>query len=129
MKPDKVILFCVLLIGIISIFGSIVLSGTSEETIQPSNNFTNILKGEDYDEYNKNVQKLRDAGGDGDDGFLAQFKLANAVYSAMKSLIPQSEALISSIGSFMGISEEVTSLIVITVIIVIVFGGIYLIIK
>jgi len=123
MKPHQYFLLFIILIGSLGIVGTLVLSGTGDETITPTDNFTTILKGEDYEAYKDSIEEIQVSAED--DGYLAQFKLAKAVLGAAKTTMAQSEALLGSLGSFLGIPTEVVALVVIIVIILGIFAFIY----
>jgi len=125
MKPHQYFLLFIVLIGTLGLAGTLILSGTGDDTITPTDNFTTILKGENYQEYKDSVDEIKVAAED--DGYLAQFKLAKAVYGAAKSTMTQSEALLTSLSNFMGLPYELVAMIILIVIILAVFALIYLV--
>lgn len=126
MRPHQYILTFIVLIGLLSVVGGMIIKGSTNYDITPSDEFVEITTGSNYSEYQDRIEEIKVSVED--DGFLAQFKLARAVYNAASSTFTQSEAIISNIATFIGIPYEIFAIGILIVIIMAVFGLFYLII-
>jgi len=122
MKPEQLIIGIIVFIGTLAFTGHLLLSGTSNYNITPSDTFTKTLTGNNYSEYTENSEKLKVAATN--DGFLAQFLLGSAVYNLVKSSLTQVATLITSISSYIGVPSELTALFAAIILIFAIFGGI-----
>lgn len=127
MKPNQLILGIIIFLGVLSFIGSMVLSGTNNYDVTPSDSFTETLTGNNYSEYKEKVEEIQVSAED--DGFLAQFKLGKAVYNVVTSSLGQVGALISNIADFVQLPTELVALIIVIIVISAIFGGLNYILK
>lgn len=124
MKPHQTIITMLLLLGILSVVGSMIMQGASNYDVKPSDQLSNTLTGQNRTEYEESVEKLKKTSG-GEEGYLAQFKVATAVFSVLKNSLGQTKAMMNSLASFLGIPAELAGTAITIVIVLIIFGGIY----
>lgn len=127
MKPHQFVLMIVVFIGLLGYLGNIIIGGANEYGLIPSDEFTEMLTGGNYSEYQEKVEQLQISAED--DGFLAQFKLGKSVLNIVTSSFGQMTALITNISTYLQIPFELTALVIVIIIIVAIFGGIYIIIN
>jgi len=121
------LMFLVLLVSF-QLIGNMVLSPTINYNVTPSNNLTNMLTGKNYTEFENKINQIADSSEAGGDGFLAQYQTANLVWETTKETTSQAGSLIGSISGFIGLPQELTTLIIVILAILVVFAGIYLIV-
>ena len=127
MKPHQFILMIVVFIGILGYLGNAIIGGANKYGLEPSDEFTEMLTGGNYSEYKEKVEQLQISAED--DGFLAQFKLGKSVLNIVTSSFGQVTALITNLSTYLQIPYELTALLIVIIIIVAIFGGIYIIIN
>lgn len=127
MKPDKFVLSIVVFLGLLAFIGGIVISGSTNYDVTPSDPFVQTLTGNNYSEYQQKIEEIKVTAED--DGVLAQFKLGKAVYNVVTSSLGQVGALVTNIFDFIEIPNELVGLIIVVIAIAVIFGGLYLIIS
>lgn len=127
MKPDKFVLSIVVFLGLLAFIGGIVISGSTNYDVTPSDQFTQTLTGNNYSEYQQKIEEIKVTAED--DGVLAQFKLGKAVYNVVTSSLGQVGALVTNIFDFIELPNELVGLLIVIIAIVVIFGGLYLIIS
>ena len=126
MKPHEFVLMIVVFIGILGYLGSIIIGGANQYGLEPSPEFTEMLTGGNYSEYKEKVEQLQISAED--DGFLAQFKLGKSVLNIVTSSFGQMTALITNLSTYLQIPFELVALAIVVIIILAIFGGVYIII-
>lgn len=127
MKPDQFIIGIILFLGLLSFIGGIVITGSSNYDVTPSNEFTQTLTGNNYTEYQEKVEEIQVSAED--DGYLAQFKLGKAVYNVVTSSLGQMGALVTNTFDFIEIDAQLVGLLIVIIAIAVIFGGLYIIIN
>ena len=130
MKPHQFVLALVLFIGILSFLGSMIFSGTENYNVTPSNEFSTTMTGNNYSAYQQEVKNLENTAKNtgAEDGFLAQYKLGIATMNLVSSSVSQAGSLVTGIGDFLGLPPQLVALLIVVIIVLAIFGGIYLII-
>lgn len=124
MKPHQTVIMMLMLLAILGVVGSLIMQGASNYDVEPSDQLSNTLTGQNRTEYEESVEKLKETSA-GEEGYLAQFKVATAVFSVLKNSLGQTKAILNSISSFLGIPTELAGTAITIVIVLIVFGGVY----
>lgn len=127
MKPNQFILAIILFLGLMAFMGSVVIDSSENYNIKPSDKFTETMTGNNYTEYQQKVEEIKVAAED--DGYLAKFKLAKAIYNVITSSFDQVGALITNLADYLELPAELVGLFIVIVVIGAIFGGLYLIIK
>lgn len=132
MRPEQFIIGIALFLGSLGIIGTLIVGSTlNYSEAEVSDEFSEMMTGSNYSEYRDRVENLQETASSttGEDGFLAQFKVANAVFSLVGASTSQAGAIITNVGDNLGIPSEVVVLFLTIVIISAIFGGIYLLVK
>lgn len=127
MKPDKFVMSIIVFLGLLAFIGGIVISGSTNYDVTPSDQFTQTLTGNNYSEYQQKIEEIKVTAED--DGVLAQFKLGKAVYNVVTSSLGQVGALVTNIFDFIELPNELVGLLIVIIAIAVIFGGLYLIIS
>jgi len=125
-KPHQFILIFIMFIGLLGIFGRFYLDIDVNYGNKADDTVSRIYTGGNYSEYENQVKAI-DPSADGE-GFLAQFKLGKAVFTGLKGTFDQSKTFIVDIGKVLGVNIDITSLLIIVICVLAIFGIIYLII-
>lgn len=123
MKLHHYIIMFVLGIGVLLFMGTMFLDVSTNYNVSPSDEFSNMVAGEDYQQFTDDIEDIKDSAEE--DGWLAQFKIARALFTAVKNTFSVAENIISNLGSFLGIPSILTAFIVVILIISVIFAGIY----
>lgn len=130
MRPHQFVLALVLFMGVLSIIGGLVMSGSNNyDEVKPSNEFSEKLTGNNNSEYRDKVENLEKTAQEtgGEDGFLAQYKLGIASLNLVSSSVSQASSVITGIAEYMQLPPQLIALFIVIVVILAIFGGIYLI--
>lgn len=129
MKLHQYFLMFIVLIGILSLLGKMIIPASQHYNVTPSDNFTLMMTGLNSSEYTDKIETIAETSESGDDGFLAQFRTAKAVKEAASQTTSQSGALITTLGEYVGLPAELVTLIIVIIVVLAVFAGIYLLVS
>lgn len=123
MKLHHYIIMFVMGIGVILFMGTMFIDTAQYYNVDIGGQFSDMVTGEDYQQFTDDIEDIKDSAEE--DGWLAQFKIARALYTAVKNTFSVAENIISNLGSFLGIPSILTAFIIVILIISVIFAGIY----
>lgn len=126
LKPHQFILIFIIFIGLLGVFGKFFLDIDIEYGNKADDTVSKLYTGGNYSEYETQVKAI-DPSADGE-GFLAQFKLGKSIFTGIKATFSQSKTFMETIGTTLELDVELTTLLIIVISILAIFGIIYLII-
>lgn len=125
-KPHQFLLIFIIFIGLLGVLGKFYLDIDVRYGNDADNTVAKLYTGGNYSEYRTQVNAI-DPSAEGE-GFLAQFKLGKSTLTAVKATFSQSETFVEEAGGVIGINVDITTLIIIVISVLAVFGILYLII-
>lgn len=123
MRVHQYLLAFVLLIGSLTLIGTMIISGASNHEVEVSDNFSKTMTGENYDEYSETIENIEAPGVE--DGFLGEYRVARNVFHTVRTTFSQAGAVITTLGGFLGLPAQLVALFVTMITVMAVFATIY----